>query len=56
MATKENALLHQDKRIIARRILAGELSEKELDNVLKKLPDMADNAEEVTLEEGEAKQ
>ena len=34
-----------DKRIISRKILAGETSEKELQNLLKKLPDLAENAE-----------
>ena len=38
-----------DRRIIARKLLAGELSEKELNSLLKKLPDVAENAEEVFL-------
>ena len=38
-----------DRRIISRKLLAGELSEKELDSLLKKLPDVAENAEEAYL-------
>jgi hypothetical protein len=48
--------LQNDKRIISRRLLAGELSEKELNSLLKKLPDVAENAEEISCEEAEAKQ
>jgi len=46
-------LIDLDKRIISRKILAGETSEKELQNFLKKLPDVADNAEEVCPDENE---
>lgn len=46
-------LLDLDKRIASRKVLLGEVSEKELQNLLKKLPDVADNAEEVSLDENE---
>ncbi len=46
-------LLDLDKRIVSRKVLLGEVSEKELQNLLKKLPDVADNAEEVSLDENE---
>lgn len=42
-----------DKRIIARKLLQGEITEKDLQATLKKLPDVSENAEEVTLEEQE---
>lgn len=48
--------LQNDKRIISRRLLSGELSEKELGSLLKKLPDVAENAEEISFEEAEDKQ
>ncbi|HPD56143.1 MAG TPA: hypothetical protein P5294_08230 [Smithellaceae bacterium] len=48
--------LQHDKRIISRRLLSGELSEKELGSLLKKLPDVAENAEEISFEEAEDKQ
>ncbi len=48
--------LQNDKRIISRRLLAGELSEKELNSLFKKLPDLAENAEEISFEETEDKQ
>jgi hypothetical protein len=40
-------MLKIDRRIISRKLLAGEISEKDLQGLLKKLPDVADNAEEV---------
>ncbi|MEE9912404.1 MAG: hypothetical protein K4571_11845 [Deltaproteobacteria bacterium] len=40
-------LLKIDRRIIARKLLIGELSEKDLAVLLKKLPDMSENAEEI---------
>lgn len=46
-------LLDLDKRIASRKVLLGEVSEKELQNLLKKLPDVADNAEEVSPDENE---
>jgi len=49
MSKKINAeLLKIDRRIISRKLLIGELSEKELAILLKKLPDVADNAEEIS--------
>lgn len=56
MSKKENEeILEMDKRIISRRMLAGELSEKDLQTALKKLPDVGDNVEEISLEESEIK-
>lgn len=54
MSKKINAeSLSQDKRIISRKLLQGEISEKDMQTLLKKLPDVSDNMEEVTLEEKE---
>ncbi len=54
MSQKVDAeLIDLDKRIISRKILAGDVSEKELQNLLKKLPDVSDNTEEVCPEENE---
>jgi hypothetical protein len=48
MSKKVNAeLLNLDRRIISRKLSLGEISEKDLQSFLKKLPDVADNAEEV---------
>jgi hypothetical protein len=48
MAKKVNTeLLTLDKRILSRRLLSGEISEKDLQSLLKKIPDVAENAEEV---------
>ena len=48
MGKEVNAeLLSLDRRIISRKLLLGEISEKDLQPLLKKLPDVADNAEEV---------
>ncbi len=47
--------LQQDVRIISRRLLGGEISEKELQTYLKKITDVAENAEEITIDEDEAK-
>ena len=56
MSKKENEeILEMDKRIISRRMLAGELSEKDLQAALKKLPDVRDNVEDISLEESEIK-
>lgn len=41
-------MLKTDRRIISRKLLAGEMSEKDLSALLKKLPDMSENVEEVT--------
>ncbi len=46
-------LLKTDRRIISRKLLIGELSEKDLSSLLKKLPDMADNAEEIPFQANE---
>ena len=40
-------MLNLDRRIISRKLLAGEIVEKDLQNSLKKLPDVSENAEEV---------
>jgi hypothetical protein len=49
MSKRINAeLLKIDRRIISRKLLIGELSEKELAILLKKLPDVSENAEEIT--------
>jgi hypothetical protein len=54
MPNKVNAeSISHDKRIIARNLYKGELSEKDFQTLLKKLPDVADNCEEVTLHENE---
>jgi hypothetical protein len=46
-------LLKIDRRIISRKLLIGELSEKDLTSLLKKLPDVADNAEEIPFQVNE---
>ncbi|HQL01622.1 MAG TPA: hypothetical protein PK090_12665 [Smithellaceae bacterium] len=46
-------LLKIDRRIIARKLLTGELSEKDLAGLLKKLPDVSENAEEIQIQPGE---
>jgi hypothetical protein len=46
-------LLDLDKRILSRKLLSGDVSEKELQALLKKIPDVAENAEEVRIEENE---
>ncbi len=49
MSRKVNAeLLKIDRRIISRKLLTGEFSEKDLSALLKKLPDVSENAEEVS--------
>jgi hypothetical protein len=54
MSNKVNAeSISHDKRIILRKLSHGEISEKDLQVLLKKLPDVSDNAEEVTLTEDE---
>jgi hypothetical protein len=54
MANKVNAeSISHDKRIIERKLAKGELSEKDLQNMLKKLPDVSDNGEEVNLDGNE---
>ncbi len=39
-----------DKRIIEKKLMGGEISEKELESYLKELPDLANNAEEIVIE------
>jgi hypothetical protein len=46
-------LLKIDRRIISRKLLAGELSEKDLFALLKKLPDVSENAEEIMPQDNE---
>jgi hypothetical protein len=54
MTKKANAeLLDLDKRILSRKLSTGEISEKELQSLLRKIPDIAENAEEVRLDEAE---
>ena len=54
MSQKVDAeLLALDKRILSRKVLLGEVSEKDLQNLLKKIPDVADYAEEVSPDENE---
>jgi hypothetical protein len=56
MSNKVNAeSISNDKRILSRKVLQGEISEKDLQSLLKKLPDVSDNVEEVTLNEDEKK-
>ncbi len=48
MGKKVNVeLMSVDRRIISRKLLAGEIYEKDLQSLLKKLPDVSENAEEV---------
>jgi hypothetical protein len=44
-------LLGLDKRILSRKVSHGEISEKDLQSFLKTLPDVAENAEEVSMNE-----
>jgi hypothetical protein len=54
MSKKVNEeLLGLDKRILSRKISHGEISDKDLQSFLKTLPDVAENAEEVSLTENE---
>jgi hypothetical protein len=47
MSKKVNAeIISNDKRILLRKLLLGEISEKDLQVVLKKLPDVSDNVDE----------
>ena len=50
MSKKVNdEFMSQDRRIISRKLLSGEITEKDLNSLLKKLPDVSENAEEVDL-------
>ena len=54
MSKKVNEeLLNLDRRILSRKISHGEISEKDMQSFLKTLPDVAENAEEVSLNENE---
>ncbi|MBN1470417.1 MAG: hypothetical protein JW925_01445 [Syntrophaceae bacterium] len=54
MSNRFNAeSISNDKRILSRKLSQGEISEKDIQALLKKLPDVAENAEEVTLNENE---
>ena len=54
MSKRVNAeAISNDKRILSRKLMQGEISEKDLQVLLKKLPDVADNAEEVSLNENQ---
>ncbi|MBN1364994.1 MAG: hypothetical protein JW976_09345 [Syntrophaceae bacterium] len=54
MTKKVNAeSISNDRRILSRKLLQGEISEKDIEALLKKLPDVSENAEEVTIEEKE---
>jgi hypothetical protein len=47
MGKKVNTeMMNIDRRIISRKLLAGEISEKDLHSLLKKLPDVANNIAE----------
>ena len=46
-------LMKIDRRMISRKLLAGEMSEKELTCLLKKLPDVSGNAEEIPFQPNE---
>jgi len=47
--TVNSELLKIDRRIISRKVLAGELSDKDLTSLLKKLPDVSENVEEIVV-------
>jgi hypothetical protein len=54
MSKKVNEeLLNLDRRILSRKVSHGEISEKDLQSFQKTLPDVAENAEEVSLNENE---
>ena len=50
---KKKAVMFQedlDRRILDKKLMGGELCEKDLELYLKELPDLADNAEEIVIE------
>ena len=49
----DEELLTLDKRILSRKVSHGEISEKDLQSFYKTLPDVAENGEEVSLNENE---
>ncbi|GEM_PF-201307 len=54
MSKRVNAeAISNDKRILSRKLMQGEISDKDIQALTKKLPDVAENAEEVTLSENQ---
>lgn len=54
MSKKINAeMMKIDRRIISRKLLTNEMSEKEISALLKKLPDVSDKAEKIAFEMNE---
>jgi hypothetical protein len=54
MSKKVNEeLFNLDRRILSRKVSHGEISEKDMQIFLKTLPDVTENAEEVSLNENE---
>ena len=47
---------NMDKRIIEKKILSGEIAEKDLGKYLGELPDVSDNAEEIIIDMEETEQ
>lgn len=48
MSNRVNAeSISDDKRILRRKLMQGEISEKDIQALIKKLPDVSENAEEV---------
>ncbi|HNQ65654.1 MAG TPA: hypothetical protein PK842_04880 [Smithella sp.] len=43
--------ISDDKRILKRKLMQGEISEKDIQALIKKLPDVSENAEEVRLDD-----
>jgi hypothetical protein len=39
-----------DKRVIEKKLIEGEISEKDLEEYLAQLPDLSDNAEEIIVD------
>jgi hypothetical protein len=56
MSNRVNAeAISIDKRILSRKLMQGEISEKDMLSLTKKLPDVSENAEEINLNENENK-
>lgn len=56
MSNRVNAeAISIDRRILSRKLMQGDISEKDIQNLTKKLPDVSENAEEVSLNENENK-
>jgi len=47
----KDELVNHDQRILKRKLLQGEISEREVQNFCKNIPDVSDNVEEVSFEE-----